>query len=125
MITVFSKYIPFGNYQAMAVWPFLIARSDKNIPSITVQHELIHGEQQKELLLIGFWVVYVIAAIKELVHCIIDKKRGQNRKGTRNLIHRIGRSLIFEREAYNEEATYGYLKERRHYAWLRTKYTIK
>ena len=43
----------------MAIFPFVFVRGNE-ISKQTLNHEKIHFEQQKELLLIGFYLLYFI-----------------------------------------------------------------
>lgn len=103
----------------MAVWPFIFI---KGAPGInTINHEKIHFRQQGELLLIFFYLLYFIFWIKELIHCSIDKDRGQiedPRYKKRTLIHRAEHSIIFEREAYQMDEDEQYLSRRKFLAWV-------
>ena len=48
MKVIINKLIPMKGYIAMTVYPFIFAR--KELDKYTLNHENIHGEQQKELL---------------------------------------------------------------------------
>jgi len=141
MWVIWNKLIPFGGFEAMAVWPFVFVRRDKDITARDIRHEKIHGAQQLELLLVGFFITAVLAAIGcgwwsllalplfywaycicwiiELGRCLKDKERGQAsiQYKPRNLWHRVEHSIIFEREAYSMEGDEVYLKHRPWFAW--------
>ena len=59
MKIVRNKYIPFQGFKAMCLWPFLFVRSEL-MSDKDIRHELIHGEQQKELLIVGIAVFFVM-----------------------------------------------------------------
>ena len=71
-----------------------------------VNHERIHDAQQRELLFIPFYILYIIEWLYRLT------------------IHRDSRkayyAISFEREAYANGHDLSYLRRRRHYSW--TKY---
>lgn len=91
-----NKYLPFKGFAAMAVYPFIFTRKGAKITETTIRHEKIHFAQQKELLLIGFYLLYLIFWI---------------RYGYRN--------SPFEREAYDCEQYSMYLEVRKPFAWLK------
>jgi hypothetical protein len=103
MIIVRNRVIPFGGYDAMALWPFVFTKGSAT--ERTVRHERIHGEQQKELLLVGFYVLYSLFFLFLLVkHWNWDKAYRAN---------------PFEREAYFYGGDEGYLDRRHHFSWIR------
>ncbi len=65
MFTIKNKFIPFGDYTAVTIWPFIFAKT--NMSAKTLNHEKIHGEQQKELLLVIFYILYVFFWVKGLI----------------------------------------------------------
>lgn len=79
---------------AIAFWPFIICASSTEITQQLINHERIHLKQQKELLIIPFYVWYLIAYY---------------RKGYYN--------ISFEKEAYSNEKDLNYLKKRRTFAF--------
>lgn len=80
-------------------------RSAHWIDETVIRHERIHSAQQRELLWIPFYIIYVI---EWLVRLAI----------TRNSM-RAYRSISFEREAYGNASDTGYLSSRPHYAQWR------
>ena len=74
---------------AMAFYPFIIRASTTEITPELINHERIHLRQQRELLIIPFYIWYLIAYY---------------RKGYMN--------VSFEKEAYNNERDLNYLKKR-------------
>lgn len=104
-----NNILPFKGFSAMAVWPFIFVRKDwlEDINSLskdlggerydrTVNHEKIHFRQQKELLLVGFYILYLIFW---LIY------------GYRN--------IPFEREAYKNQDDFDYLSKRKLFAFLK------
>ena len=91
-----NKYIPVKDFVAMAVWPAIFVREGRDFTKGLQNHETIHFKQQKELLLIGFYLLYFIFWIKY---------------GYRN--------MPFEKEAYDNQGNLNYLDSRKRYAWIK------
>lgn len=100
MKIIYNNIIPFKGYKAITLWPFIFVRKDCSFNEIDLNHEQIHGEQQKELLLVFFYIIYLIEWIF---------------KGYRN--------ISFEKEAYENEDNLNYIEwVRKHYAmWRKNK----
>ena len=90
---IFNKYIPKKGFKAMAIFPFIFVRGNE-ISDKTLNHEKIHFAQQKEILIIFFYLFYLIFWIKY---------------GYKN--------SPFEKEAYNNAKNEKYLKTRKRYNW--------
>lgn len=120
MKQVITKHFPFGSFKALALWPWAFLKG--RFTERDVRHEAIHGEQQKETLLVGFFIIYAVAWVVEALRCWADKGRGQiadPRYLPRNYWHRVAHSVIFEREAYAHDMDEYYLDRRRRFAWLK------
>ena len=89
-----NRIIPFGDYTAMAIWPFIFYKTDTLSP-VTENHERIHHRQQREMLLLPFYLCYLVF---HLIYGYYDNP--------------------FEREAYANDRDMGYLDKRRRWAWL-------
>jgi len=94
-----SIFISVG---AITLFPFIIVRSDYDNPT-TINHEKIHIEQQKELLVVFFYVLYVYYWLKGKI------------KGMTNQDAYM--SIPFEREAYDNHYNMEYLNKRKRFAW--------
>ena len=101
MITIKNSIIPFGRFKAITLWPFIFVKKGNRFNEVDLNHEKIHGKQQLELALIGFYLIYFIEWVA---------------KGYRY--------VSFEREAYNNETNLDYLKNRKHYSMWKTKQAI-
>lgn len=112
MKVVFNNVLPEKGFIAMTVWPFVFIRKKyKNEDlSVTMNHEKIHAEQQKELLMLGYSMFYIIYAIGHLWRLL--KYRDADK---------AYRQSPFEREAYAHEKDMTYLDRRKHYAQWRKK----
>lgn len=62
MNIVFCKWFPFKGYKAITILKWIIVRKDVKVAftSVDYNHECIHYEQEKELLYIGFYLLYVL-----------------------------------------------------------------
>ena len=97
-----SKLVPPGAI-AWAFAPFILFKDERYADETTINHELIHIEQEKELLLIPFYILYV-------ANFIINIFRGTNLPY---------RNIMFEREAYQNEDNLDYLKTRKRYNYFK------
>ena len=107
MKVIINKLIPIKGYAAMTIWPFIFARKELN--KYVLNHEEIHGKQQKELLLVMFYIIYVLEYIIKLFVTFNHKK--------------AYKSISFEQEANRYENDLNYISTRHHYAWI--KYVLK
>ncbi len=90
---------------AMAIFPFiLIQRSAIPVGEILLNHERIHLQQQRELLIIPFYIWY---GLEYLFYRIKFKNH-----------HKAYRAIRFEKEAYNNDGNLSYLKNRKHYNYF-------
>ena len=88
---------------AITLFPFIILSED--VDEFTMNHELIHFEQQKELFVVGFYALYVYDFIKGMI-------KYKNKDMAYYLIR-------FEQEAYNYESDLGCIVDREKNAWKR------
>lgn len=107
MKKVYNKIIPFKGYKAITIWPYIFIRKNcKSYTEITERHENIHGEQQKEMLLIFFYLWCGIEYIIKLIIYNFD-------------FNKTYHNISFEQEAYNNEQNKEYLLNRKHYSWIK------
>ncbi len=103
---LFSKFLIPKNYSGLAIYPFIFLKNkalSKN--DILINHEKIHLKQQKELLIIFFFIWYFIEFIFHLI-----------RFGNWNKAYH---SISFEKEAYHNEGNPNYLLDRKFWAFLK------
>ena len=93
----------FITINAITLWPFIISRSRLN--EQVLNHEKIHIKQQQELLIVGFYLMYVYYWL-----------RGVWRFWDTQFAYY---SIPFEIEAYEHEDELGYLDNRKWFAWWR------
>ena len=86
---------------AVTLFPFIILSEE--VDEYTMNHELIHFEQQKELCLIGFYILYAYDFVKGMIK--------YKNKDTAYFMIR------FEQEAYNHQNDLGYISDREKQAW--------
>ena len=91
----------FIDISAITLFPFIISRDEMS--DVTIRHEMIHIEQQKELLVLFFYILYVWYWLKGKV------------KGMSNDDAYMG--IPFEQEAYRKMYDEEYLENREKYAW--------
>lgn len=102
MKVIYSKYIPFKGYVAINLFGIIFARKEfKPISERTLNHELIHTAQIKELLYIFFYLWYAIEWIVRLIQYRDRLSAYYN--------------ISFEREAYSNQYDLSYLKYRKKY----------
>lgn len=71
----------------------------------TTNHETIHFQQQLEMLVIPFYVLYVLEYLIKFLLCFNLKKAYRN--------------ISFEREAYANDTNQEYLKTRKRFNWIK------
>lgn len=81
------------------------ARDTSWINKYVINHERIHTAQQRELLFIPFYIVYLIEWLIRLFQY----------KNWKDAYYNIS----FEREAYKHGNDLQYLKKRKHYSWIK------
>jgi hypothetical protein len=87
-------------FSAVTIYPFIFVRHDKcKSDYVLINHEKIHIQQQKELLWIGFFILYLLEYFAKLLYY-------------RNSFMAY-KSISFEREAYVNENDLDYLLNRR------------
>ncbi len=93
----------FINIRAITLFPFIFIRDEgeENL----IRHESIHIQQQLELLVVGFYLWYVIDFIVQYFKT----------RDTQLAYY----SIIFEKEAYDNQHDENYLYSRRLWEFLR------
>jgi len=104
----FLKFISiFMRVGGITLAPYIILRERYKGTSRgerVINHELIHIEQQRELLVVPFYVLYVLNFI---INIFRMKPKGPYRE------------IIFEKEAYSNERDFDYLKKRKRYNYFK------
>lgn len=99
-----NKWFPFKGYKCINLFGFVFTKS--NLNEVDINHEAIHTAQMKELLYIGFYILY---GIEYMVRRILDLSSPQNE---------IYHDVSFEQEAQYYEKNLAYLRYRKHYSWI-------
>jgi hypothetical protein len=91
---------------AMALYPFMLFKNRRlEADALIINHEKIHFQQQIELLILPFYLLY-------LINYCINLVRYKN--------HDLAYyNICFEKEAYANDQNLNYLKGRRLYSWLK------
>ena len=103
---IYNRIIPFKGFRAIAlVWWIFVRSEVKNFNDTDFRHESIHIRQQKEMLVLFFFLWY---AVEWLVRFIIYRNTKTAYK-----------NISFEREAYAHQFDTEYLETRKHYSFIR------
>ena len=101
-----SKYIVPNGFLGITLFPFIFLRNKKLKDDKTlINHEKIHLIQQAELLLIFFYLLYAT----EWFFKVLKYKNG----------YLAYKNLSFEREAYQHEKDFNYIKNRKFWAFIK------
>ena len=102
MKIIHNKWIPFGRGM-YAINLFGIIFTKQHLSRVDENHEYIHTLQQRELLFVFFFLLYVTEWIVRVIQ-------------TRSLIKGYLR-ISFEREAYENQRLLDYRETREFFAW--------
>ena len=97
-----QNILPPKGFLAINLFGLLFCKKDTKINDVIANHESIHTAQMKEMLYIPFYLWYVTEWLVKLLF-----------KGN------AYRNISFEREAYGNQYNLNYLKERKHYSWIK------
>lgn len=125
---IFNDTIPFKGFIAMCLWPFIFVRNNaaSHYNTVANNHEHIHAEQQKEMLLVGIVLAaigYAFVGLWALLfvplffwwYGIEYLYRLCQYRDTKKAY----RNISTEREAYANEKDLTYLTNRRRFAWIK------
>ena len=96
-----DSFLKFFRIGGITLYPFIFLRNKYKNNKKILNHEKIHIEQQKELLIIGFYIWYLLEWIVRIF------MKGNAYKNIR-----------FEKEAYSNADNLDYLKTRKKYNWI-------
>lgn len=101
-----SKHIVPNGFVGVTLFPFIFLKNKKLKENKTlINHEKIHIKQQAELLLIFFYIFYILEWILKFL-------RHKNR-------YLAYKNISFEREAYQNENNFNYIKNRKFWAFIK------
>ena len=92
-----------GRIIAITLLPFGIFTRDDEVSDKTINHELIHAAQQREMLYLVFYLWYLI---EWLIRLPINGRQAYVK-------------ISFEQEAYLNDKHRSYLKDRKRFAWIK------
>lgn len=102
---LFFEYFAHSSVQGITLYPFILVRHKSSLQDkLLIHHEQIHIQQQAELLVIPFYILYLS---NYAINLLIYKEH-----------YKAYRNICFEREAYNNEEDLDYLLYRRWGSWL-------
>jgi hypothetical protein len=105
MIVVVNKYLLAKGFNGISLWPFVILKRKALAKNpVFINHERIHLKQQKELLILPFYLWYSI----EFMVRLIQYKNSYS----------AYKNISFEREAYSNESDLDYFKKRNLWSFL-------
>ncbi|MGB5171154.1 MAG: hypothetical protein WBN11_09575 [Eudoraea sp.] len=103
---VIAKHFFYKSYVGLCLWPFIILKDDQlKYDVVLINHERIHLEQQKELLIIPFYFIYLTEWILKSLFYLNTYKAYQN--------------ISFEREAYAHEWNLDYPSSRKSFGFIK------
>ena len=95
----------FIDVYAITLYPFIFVKDGSN--ATTNNHERIHLAQQKELWIIGFYILYVYEWLRNIISGMNNFDAYMN--------------ISFEREAYSNQKNLTYLQTRDTMSWKKYK----
>ena len=102
---IYNKYIPFKGFKAIALVWLVFVRDGSKIAPQHMWHINIHLRQQREMLVIFFFLWYGIEWLIRLIQY-------------RNTITAY-KNISFEREAYSHQGELDYLDKRKPYSFVK------
>lgn len=100
-----NRFLPFKGFMAITILNMIFIKKGTILHDVDIQHEEIHWKQEKELLIVGFYLWYVV---EFLIRLIIEWN-----------FFRAYKKISFEQEAYMYQRSIGYFGVRHHYEWVR------
>lgn len=113
MIVISVKKL-FGKINGITIIPFIFVVKDK-ISKRLLNHEKIHTIQQIEMLIIPFYILYFIFYVVNL----FKYRKGTEPHERAKVKRKAYMNIPFEKEAYDNQYDYTYLKNRKLYSWIK------
>lgn len=104
MKVIYNNILPAKGY-AMNLFGVVLARKGNPVSERTIYHERIHTAQMKEMLYIVFYLWYIVEYLLRLIRYRDHDK--------------AYRAISFEREAYSNDGSTGYLEKRKLFSWVK------
>jgi len=104
-VILIFKHFFYKNYVGLSLWPFIFLKEGSlKTDGVLINHERIHLKQQRELLILPFYFLYISEwLLRSLLY--LDS-------------YRAYRNISFEREAYANEGDMQYLSTRKSFGFL-------
>lgn len=120
MKIIYNNILPPSGYKEIMLLCFVFAHKGTKVTDVDMRHEAIHWEQEKELLIVGFYILYVLMFAFRLVQYAITGYRLELHGFEKLSLWKTAyRRIPFEREAYCNQNYGGYIKDRQHYCWIK------
>ncbi len=100
---IVTRFAPKG--LVLNLFGFYLTRDDSWVDARIINHERIHDAQQRELLYIPFYLLYLFEYLVRLIQFRNHDKAYRN--------------ISFEREAYANDKDFNYLKRRKLFSFRR------
>ncbi|MDO1512143.1 hypothetical protein Q2T41_05680 [Maribacter confluentis] len=105
MILVFKHFF-YKNYVGLSLWPFIFLKNGSLKEDIVlINHEKIHLKQQRELIILPFYIWYITEWLIRTI-CYMDS-------------YKAYQNISFEREAYAHEQDLTYLSRRKTFSFIK------
>lgn len=104
-VIIRNNLIPFKGYAAINLFGILFVRNGARIDDYLINHELIHTHQIRELLYVGFYIVYLLMWFAMMFRYKFN-------------IHQAYLHIPLEKEAYANQYDLRYLNVRKPFSWI-------
>lgn len=104
MRQIHNNFIPPKGYKAITILNIIFIRKGCTMSAVDINHESIHWAQEKELLIVGFYLLYVLEFFFRFIKI--------------HSWHEAYRSISFERECYENEMDMNYTRKRKRFKWI-------
>lgn len=108
LVIIENPLIPFKGYKLINLCGLIFCRRGvaDAITETDANHERIHTEQQKEMLVVFFYLWYLFEWVVLWINYYGDSRKAYRQVG-------------FEEEAYMGERNPNYINSRKHFAWVK------
>lgn len=106
MKIIYNNFIPFKGFSAINLFGVIFARKNTVITFRIQNHEAIHTAQMKELLYVGFYLLYILEWIIRLIRFRFNNSKAYH-------------AISFEQEAYHNMYHPDYLKSRKRFSFIK------
>ncbi|MCE5227187.1 MAG: hypothetical protein LLG05_15190 [Porphyromonadaceae bacterium] len=96
-------WLTMGRIIAITLLPLGIFTRDDSVSTKTLNHEMIHAAQQREMLYLVFYLWYLL---EWLIRLLINGRQAYMK-------------ISFEQEAYSNDKDAKYLVHRKKFAWIK------